>query len=149
MIGEILHNKRCELNMEIKDVCAYLKVKSADIEAVEKEDWDAITRHLYKPGLIRSYAKMLKIDIDMIEEKIKELPFESNVKNKKYQLLNIGEDIDLTPNKDMFFNFLLICSLMFLVLLSLYNSFENKSRLLKTGDLIEVMEKVETQSPPS
>ncbi len=142
IIGDILQQKRQELNLEIKDIALYLKIKTYDIEALESEDWERITRHLYRPGLIRSYAKMLKIDDIIIEEKIKELPFESNVKNKKHKLINIGEEIDLTPSRDMFFNFLLISFLMFLILLSIYNGAEDKSRVLGTDALIEQMGKI-------
>ncbi len=143
MIGELLQAKRCELNMEIAQISDYLKVKASDIEAIEKEDWQSVTRHLYKPGLIKSYAKMLRIDAELIEEQMRQLPFESNIKNKKYQLVNIGEEDELTPNKDMFFNFLLICGLMFLILLSLYNSSESKKRVLSNRDIIDQMQKIE------
>ena len=85
---------------------------------------------------------MLKIDVQIIEEKLVDLPFESNIKNKKYQLLNIGEDNDLTPNKDMFFNFLIISVLLFFVLLAIYNSSESKSRVLTNYDLITQVEKI-------
>jgi len=139
-IGKILHKKRRELNMEISDICTYLKVKAHDIEALENENWSRVTNHLYKSGLIRSYAKILKIDNALIEEKIKALPFESNVKNQKYRLFNIGEEIDLTPNRDMFFNFLLISILMFLVLLSIFNASEKKTRLLTNEKLISQIE---------
>ncbi len=142
-IGEILRRKRRELKMEIADVCTYLKVKEHDIEAIENEKWNKVTNHLYKTGLIRSYAKFLKIDPQIIEEKIKSLPFESNIKNSKHRLLNIGEETDLTPNRDMFFNFLLISSLMFLILLAIYNASERKGRLLPNEKLILELEKVQ------
>ena len=140
-LGKLLHQKRQDLNMEIADIASYLKIKKHDIEAIENEKWNSITNHVYKPGLIRSYAKMLKIDMATIEAKIRELPFESNTKNQKHRLLNIGEEVEITPNRDMFFNFLLISILLFLTLLAIYNASEKKSKLLTNQDLISELEK--------
>jgi hypothetical protein len=78
----------------------------------------------------------LKIDPQIIEENIKLLPVKSNVENKNHQLLNIGENIELTPTKDSVFNFFLVSVLLFLVLLSLYNSYEDKSNLITDQNLI-------------
>lgn len=141
-IGQLLRHKRLELNLEISHIATYLKIKTRDIEAVEDEKWTQITKHVYKTGLIRSYAKMLKIDLATIEDKIKNLPFESNTKNQKHRLLNIGEDLEITPNRDMFFNFLLISILLFLALLAIYNASEKKSKLLTSEDLIGQMDKL-------
>ena len=94
------------------------------------------------PGLIRSYAKFLKIDPKLIEEKIKVLPIASNTENKKHQLLNIGESDQLSPDKNTVFNFLLISILLFLVLLSLYNSFENNDALITNEKLIHELENI-------
>lgn len=141
-VGKILREKRQELKIEISEVSAYLRVKKHDVEGIENDDLASITKHLYVPGLIRSYAKFLKIDQKIIEEKIKSLPIKSNTENKKHQLLNIGENTELKPDKDSFFNFLLISILLFLVLLSIYNSYENKSSLITNQDLILELENV-------
>lgn len=135
-IGEILKQQRQNLKMEIVDVGNYLRIKNSDIVAIEANEIDRIARHLYAPGLIRSYGKFLKIDERIIEEKIRNLSLKSNTDNKKHLLINIGENIDLTPDKDSFFNFLLVSILLFLVLLSIYNSYENKSSLITNENLI-------------
>jgi len=139
-LGQILKEKRQKLGIEISDVCAALRIKKHDIEAIENNDLAGITKHLYLPGLIRTYAKFLKIDQQEIEEKTRLLPIKSNTDNKKHQLLNIGENIELTPDKDSFFNFLLISILLFLVLLSLYNSIEDKSGLITNQSIIRDFE---------
>ena len=141
-LGELLRRKRQELNMEIPHIASNLKIKARDIEAIENEKWDNITKHVYKTGLIRSYAKMLKIDMATIEDRIRTLPFESNTKNQKHRLLNIGEEIEIAPNRDMFFNFLLISVLLFLVFLAIYNASEKKTKLLTNQELISEMEKL-------
>lgn len=145
-IGTILREKRQELKIEISGISTYLKIRQSDVEAIENDEWKKITKHLYIPGLIHSYAKFLKIDLESIEEKIKLLPIESNTNNKKHQLLNIGENIDLTPSRDTFFNFLLISILLFLTLLSLYNFYEDKSSLLNNNDVIEELKKISSDN---
>jgi cytoskeleton protein RodZ len=139
-LGQILKERRQSLGIEIIDVGAALRIKVRDVEAIENDDLSGVTKHLYILGLIRAYAKFLKIDQKIIEEKTRVLPIKSNVENKKHQLLNIGENIDLTPDKDSLFNFLLIGVLLFLVLLSLYNSAENKSDLITNETLIHELE---------
>ena len=142
-IYQILLNKRQELNLETDDIAAYLKIKLRDVEAIESGNLDKMSLCLYVPGLIRSYGKFLKIDAKLIEQKIKLLPIESNVNNKKHQLLNIGENIDLTPTKESLVNFLVISALLFLTLLSIYNFYENKSAAIDSDNLIEEFKKID------
>jgi cytoskeletal protein RodZ len=141
-IGKILRDKRRSLKMEISDVTSHLRVKTQDIEAIENDDLASVTKHLYVPGLIHSYSRFLKVDQKLIEEKIKFLPIKSNVENKKHQLLNIGEGDNLTPNRDFLLNFFLITLLLFLVLLSLYYSYESKQNLITNQSLIEALDKI-------
>lgn len=142
-LGMILREKRLHLKKEISEAATFMRVKVRDVEAIENDDLEHVTKHLYVPGLIKSYAKFLRIDPHFVEEKIRRLPIKSNTENKKHQLLNIGENIDLTPDKDSFFNFLLISILMFLVLLSLYNSYEDKSTIITGKELINEMENLQ------
>jgi len=143
-LGQILREKRQFLKMEVVEVSTYLKIKSRDIEAIESDDLKHIAKHLYVPGLIRSYAKFLKIDSQLVEEKIKVLPIASNTENKKHQLINIGESDQLSPDKDSVFNFLLISILLFLALLSLYNSFQNNDALITNEKLIHELENIDS-----
>ena len=142
-VGQILKNKRQKLKIEIEDVAAYLKMKLRDIEALENDDLSSIIKHLYLPGLLRSYARFLKIDQRIIEEKIKLLHIEPNTNNKKHQLLNIGENIDLTPDNNVFVNFLAISVLLFFILLSIYNFSENKSPIINSDNLVEELKKID------
>ena len=142
-LGELLQKRRQELNMDIAEISSYLRVKKQDIEAIENNDLGAVTQHLYVLGLVRSYARFLKIDLDKIEKKVRNLSIKSNIENKKHQLLNIGENIELTPDKDDVFNFLLISILLFLVLLSLYNFYYDKTSLITNNSLIQELEEAE------
>jgi cytoskeletal protein RodZ len=143
-LGQILQQKRQSLKIEISAVSSYLKIKSRDVEAIERGDLKSITKHLYILGLIRSYAAFLKINREVIEEKIKFLSFKSNVQNKDHQLLNIGEQTKLMPNRDVFFNFILISILLFLVLLSLYGSYKNNGAMITNQSLINELEKIDS-----
>jgi transcriptional regulator with XRE-family HTH domain len=140
--GELLRKKRQNLKMEISDVSSYLRIKINDIEAIENDEIEKIAKHIYAPGLIRSYAKFLKFDPKEIEENFRLLSFKSNTENKKHMLINIGENIDLTPDRDSVVNFLLISVLLFLALLSIYNSSDDKRSLISTSKLVAELEKI-------
>ena len=142
-IGQILRDDRQKLKIEANDVATYLKIKLRDIEAIENDDLSKILKHSYTPGVLRSYAKFLKVDSPIIEEKIKLLHIESNTQNKKHQLLNIGENIDLTPDKDSLLNFLIVSTLLFLTLLSIYNFAENKNASISSELLVEELKKID------
>ena len=143
-LGRVLKEKRQSLKMEIVEVSSYLKIKFNDIDAIENDDLDRVTKYLYVLGLIRAYARFLKIDPKTIEEKIRLLPIKSNTDNKKHQLLNIGENTEPVPDEDSFFNFLLISILLFLTLLSIYNSYSDKSSLITTQDLIQKLDNIDS-----
>jgi len=143
-LGKILQEKRQNLKIEIAEVSSYLHIKPSDIEAIENDALGRISKNLYAAGLIHSYAKFLKIDQKILEEKIKLLPIKSNTENKKHLLLNIGENLETSPDKDSVFNALLISILLFLILLSIYNSSENKSALITNQDLILELEKTDS-----
>ncbi len=141
-LSEIMKEKRLKLGIEIGEAAAYLKMKSRDIEAIENNQ-SLTTQHLYIFGALRAYAKFLKIDPKIVEEKIKLLSVESNVINTKHNLINIGENLDLKPTKDQFFNFLLISILLFLIFLSLCNFYEGDKKLITTEKLVEELENVD------
>lgn len=143
-LWQILQQKRQSLKIEIAAVSSYLKIKSRDVEAIERGDLNSVTKHLYAFGLIRSYAAFLKIDGKIIEEKIKLLSFKSNIENKDHQLLNIGEETKLTPHKDIFLNFVLISVLLFLVLLSMYDYYKNNGAIITNQSLINELEKLDS-----
>ncbi len=144
VLGKILQEKRQNLKIEISEISSYLKIKDRDVIAIESGDLSSITKHLYAIGLIRSYAKFLSVEQKIIEEKIKLLSIKSNVENVQHQLFNIGEENKLSPSKDSFFNFLLISILMFLVLLSLYNSYQNDGASISHQSLVSELEKIDS-----
>ena len=141
-LGQILKEKRESLKMETLAVSSYLKIKSRDIEAIENDDLARLAEYIYVPGLIRSYAKILKFDEKFIEEKIKLLEIQSNVENKQYPLINIGENNDFAPDNEQVFTVLLFSVLLFLTLLSFYNSYGNKTSVITNHEIISDFENI-------
>jgi cytoskeletal protein RodZ len=123
-IGEILKNKREELNLTISEISLRLKVRVEDIEEVEKNSCSKVDKYFYLIEFIRAYAKLLKIDEAIINAKVKELEIKSNISNKKYKLINIGEN-HLGADKKMVANFAIIFILLFLTILFIENFLEN------------------------
>jgi cytoskeletal protein RodZ len=142
-LGKILQQKREDLKLEIKQAATFLNIKEAALLAIENDEINTLQdKRLYAYGLVRSYAKFLKIDEKIIEEQIKLLHFKSNVENKKHLLLNIGEDDKLSPTKDDFFNFLLISILLFLILLSIY-SINSSKNSISNQEIISKFEQID------
>ena len=142
-LGEILKFKRQKLRIEIPTACDFLKVKSRDLIAIENNEIEKISKNIYAPGLIKSYAKYLKINQKTIDTKIKEQHFKSNTENKKHILVNIGEHLELTPKKELFINCFVISAIIFLLSLSLF-SIKNKHQIsLGTEQIVDEIKKLE------
>lgn len=141
-LGQILKERRNELKIEIQTICAKFNIKSKTINDIENDNWHNLDRNLYIAGLVLSYAKFLGLDAQIINEKIKELPIESNVKNTKHRLVNIGEHIDLTPDKEMLINFAIVSFLLFFIFLAIYNSSTSKENKIKNSFVIEEISKI-------
>lgn len=135
-LGEIFRIKREEMGMEIVEIAAHLRVKPSDIEAIEDNVIKRISNHIYVPGLIYSYAKLLWIDNKIIEEQLASLRFKSNVDNKVHVLVNLEEEDNLSPSKNLSFSAMLITIILLSLLLPIYIAHEDKSDLITNEDLI-------------
>lgn len=135
-IGEFLKNKREESNLEISKVATFLKVRINDIKLLENNDIDKIAKNIYIVGLIKSYAKFLKINNNIIDKKISDLSIRSNTENKKHMLLNIGDDNELSPSLDLVFNSLVAGLIIFLTFMMIFSSIENNANLINTDNII-------------
>ena len=120
-LGSILKNKREEAKFDILEISKILKVRVMDIDFLENNQIEHISKNIYIPGFILSYAKILKIEQKIIEQKIQELSFRPNIDNKKHILVNIGEYKDLNPSKEVIFNSFLVFLILFLSALFYYN----------------------------
>ncbi len=139
-IGQLLKERRESLSLSPADACSYLKVRKFDIDAVENNDLEKLSSHVYAVGFIRSYARFLKIETKIIEEKIKLLPIKSNTENKKHLLINIGEDSKFSPNREILFNSVLASIILLLIMLIIFNFLGTKNNLITSQILIHELE---------
>jgi cytoskeleton protein RodZ len=142
-LGAIYRQKRQENKIEITQASNYLKVRPFDLNAIENDEINKISKNIYAPGLIRSYGKFLKIDEKTIEEKIRECAFRSNTENKKHILVNIGEHLALTPKKELLVNSMAISVILFLSMLLISGVYKKKLISLSTTDILEQIAKIE------
>ncbi len=101
-IGKTFKKKRQQLNLDIESISKDLNISNDVLRNLEEENWHLINKNLYLTGLILSYGKTLMIDPEIIDKQLLNLDIQSNTANKEHQLFNIGENLDLTPDKKLF-----------------------------------------------
>jgi cytoskeletal protein RodZ len=135
-LGEIFAQKRESLQIGIKQAAEFLCIKKSDIILLENNQIKELqSQHLYVLGLIRCYGKFLKINSEIIEKKIKNLPQYCNVKNQQYQLINIGEGSKIKPSRDIFMHSLIVAITLSLLFLLIHN-LNLKNNLISSAQLI-------------
>ena len=134
-LGDLLRLNRKKAEIDIKEVANFLKVRSNDIKLLENNDIEKIAKNIYIPGLIKSYGKYLKINSKIINEKIQELSLRSNIEVKKHTLINLGDDRNLSPSKNLFLNSVVIFITMFLFLI-IFFSLDRKKEIINTENII-------------
>lgn len=139
-IGSTLKRKREELHLEIDSISKKLNLKTEVIKDLEEENWHLINKNLYLVGLILSYSKLLMIDSVVINEKIKALSIKSNTENKQHQLVNIGENTDLTPNKDLFYTSIFTCLLLIIISFIFFNVRLDEKNAINYQELFKELE---------
>lgn len=60
--GETLRAARVARNLEIDDICSYLRLSQRQVEALENNDFAALPEPTIARGFIRNYARMLDLD---------------------------------------------------------------------------------------
>jgi len=141
-IGEFFKNVRQNQNIEIEKVSKFLKVRVKDIGYFENNEIDKIEKNIYVAGLIKSYGSYLKINDKIIDAKIQDLGLKSNVENKRHTLLNIGENRDLSPSNDLFFNASIAGIIIILFFLIIINSFNVQRHLISSEIIINDIQKI-------
>src|SRR5687767_1371040 len=63
IVAEQLRQGREALRMDIYQVAEITKIKTEHLRALEAGDYDAFAAPVYIRGFIRSYAKVLKLDV--------------------------------------------------------------------------------------
>lgn len=132
-LGEILKDCRVKNNIELKQVSAMLNVKEIDIKNIEDNMLSFKKPKIYTEGLVRSYAKLLKIDSKLIKEKLVFTKnFEGSNNNKA---INIDSENKYAPNVKHTIYSLTILVIIYLILF--YGN--NKTQIIETDLLIKLI----------
>ncbi|MXZ80684.1 MAG: helix-turn-helix domain-containing protein [Gammaproteobacteria bacterium] len=62
--GELLRNRRIQLNKSVEDIARGLYLSSAKIRALEEGNSEALEGEVYIVGYWRSYARLVELDLD-------------------------------------------------------------------------------------
>ena len=72
LIGKYLREKREEKNISISSIASDLNVGERIIYKIENDEFCENENHVYLVGHIRSYAKLLDLDSDLLTRNFKE-----------------------------------------------------------------------------
>jgi cytoskeletal protein RodZ len=132
-LGRVFKATREAQGISIEEVSRNLKVKTRYIIALEQDLFNQMTEQPYFIGFVQSYARMLKLKEEIIEEYLKNITNDCNTKNKKHQLLNLDKERTKNPSQDDLVNAVLIFTMIYLLLIS-FSQF--KTQNLAITDLI-------------
>lgn len=62
--GALLHQAREAAGIRLADAAAELKMPARVLEAIEQENWPQLGAPVFIRGQVRSYAKLLKVDVE-------------------------------------------------------------------------------------
>lgn len=69
-VGETLSRARCALGLSVDDVALQLKFSARQIEALEKGRYQELPQGTFARGMVRSYARLLKLDPEPITQRM-------------------------------------------------------------------------------
>jgi cytoskeletal protein RodZ len=116
-IGELLKEKRESFSLTIKEISRYLKVKEGDIILLEQDMLNSIINTIYLPGLIRQYAKIVKIEDDIVKQCIKNISAKYNINSSQCESANASIYINKCPSKSDLLYAILVFAIMSLALI--------------------------------
>ncbi|PKO24516.1 MAG: DUF4115 domain-containing protein [Betaproteobacteria bacterium HGW-Betaproteobacteria-8] len=67
-VGENLKSAREAKNLDIDDICSYLRLSRRQVLALESDDFSALPEPTITRGFIRNYARMLELDAEPLLE---------------------------------------------------------------------------------
>ncbi|PKO51316.1 MAG: DUF4115 domain-containing protein [Betaproteobacteria bacterium HGW-Betaproteobacteria-2] len=67
-VGENLKSAREAKNLDIDDICSYLRLSRRQVVALESDDFSALPEPTITRGFIRNYARMLELDAEPLLE---------------------------------------------------------------------------------
>ncbi|PKO25092.1 MAG: hypothetical protein CVU35_05945 [Betaproteobacteria bacterium HGW-Betaproteobacteria-8] len=72
-VGEVLRTAREEKNLDIDDICSYLRLSHRQVLALEGDDYAVLPEATITRGFIRNYARMLELDAEPLLETYRSL----------------------------------------------------------------------------
>jgi len=67
-VGQNLKSAREAKNLDIEDICSYLRLSRRQVVALESDDFSALPEPAITRGFIRNYARMLELDAEPLLE---------------------------------------------------------------------------------
>ncbi len=93
-IGNLLKNRRLDMNISVDNMAKALKLSSNYIIMVEEGEYDTVSQKIYYFGYIRNLARYLKLDEEIVlryliaEIKIDEKSLKNNIDNADKNILS-------------------------------------------------------------
>lgn len=88
-LGELYKNKRCDLNLSVKEVESATSIRSAYIEAIESNSSENLISDVYMKGFMRQYAVFLGLDLEALTKEFQE-QFLGEPKTKEPEEFSFG-----------------------------------------------------------
>lgn len=65
-VGHMLRNERLARKMSVEDVSRQLRISAHQVDAIEKEDFDALPGRTFMRGFVRNYANLMQLDVNAV-----------------------------------------------------------------------------------
>ena len=72
-LGPLLKGKREEMGLSHEQIAQTTKIRPHILRALEEEDWDALPSSAFVKGFLRSYARSLGLDEDVVADAYREV----------------------------------------------------------------------------
>lgn len=117
-LGELLKKERESQNKDLKKIAKELKISSRYLEALEEDKFDEVTlADIYKKGILRNYARYLKIDEKLVLD----------LYNQQYEK-PVQEEIKREEKKERSFIFVIYIIVGIIILSSFYIAYKSSSK---------------------
>lgn len=80
-IGQLLQEKRCGLKLSQEEIAHKLKLSVRQIEALEQDDYHSLPSMIFIRGFVKSYARALGLDPELLLEKLKVVNLQTQAGN--------------------------------------------------------------------
>ncbi len=124
-IGKILKEEREKAGLTQQQVSEVLKLRPGIIDAIEREQWDKLPHAVFVKGFIRSYARLLNIDLEEISEDYNNI---SPAESRSIDLPLEGENS--RKKKVLWISLILVAIAVILVVVFYRSSLKKKTQIL-------------------